>query len=382
MTRLAIAAACVVAGCQPAASKATVPASTVTSRDDEAGLMRLYTELQDDVLASYDRDEPPEVDSGMLDPRVGTARIGVGPGDVYVTGDRSRAPSRWPLEVDRSTRTEVRSKHLEIQIATDQSAAWMSDELSWRLDMCGRTVAIALRVTALYAHDGDRWIPVFEHLSYGSPAAPAEELEPAPIKTAAVSADLETQLAAILDRGLLRAPRDPAVVSQDRSALVLGADAGDEWHGPDVLDAVVPAGKLEDRRVGTVGRAPREPTVAYWVGNYSAELPAHGAEAARVQRLRATFVFEKRPFATRPDQKADALACARGGRAARDIECRWILVQTQLSRPISDDELTQQVFGTGLLSAKPLRLDCEDSSARAPGVGRRPSAPPPAAHVP
>jgi len=364
VTRLAIAAACFVAGCQPAASKATAPPSNLTSRDDEAGLMRLYTELQDDVLASYDRDEPPEVDSGMLDPRVGTARLGVGPGDVYITGALARAPSRWPLEVDRLTRTEVRSKHLEIQIAADQSAAWMSDELSWRLELCGRAVAIPLRITGLYAHDGDRWILVFEHLSYGAPAAPAEDLDPAPIKTAAVSADLETQLAAILDRGLLHLPRAPSVVSQDRSALVLGAGAADEWHGPDVLDAVVPPGKLEDRRVGTVGRAPREPTVAYWVGNYSAELPARGAEAARVQRLRATFVFEKRPFAIKPEHQPDALACARGGRAARDVECRWILVQTQLSRPISDDELTRQVFGTALLSARPVRLDCAESTAR------------------
>ena len=33
--------------------------------------------------------------------------------------------------------------------------------------MCGRTAVIPLRITTLYAHDGDRWVPVFEHLSFG-----------------------------------------------------------------------------------------------------------------------------------------------------------------------------------------------------------------------
>jgi hypothetical protein len=393
VTRFAIAAAYLAAACQGSGAKPALSGSTVTSRDDDAGLTRLYTELQDDILASYDRDEPLEVASGMLDPRVGIARIGVGPGDVYVTGDLSRAPSRWPLELDRATRTEVRSKHLEIQISADQSAAWMADELSWRLELCGRIAAIPLRITALYAHDGDRWIPVFEHLSYGATGEPRDPPAAKPIKTAASSAELETALAAVIDRGVLRAPRDPAVVAPDPTALVLGPGAGDEWDGADVLDAVVPPGKLEDRRVGSVGRAPREPTVAYWVGNYAAEVAGRGGAAATTQRLRATFVFEKRPFATRPDQQLDALACARGGRAARDVECRWVVVQTQLSRPISDDELTQQVFGTALITTAPLALDCADSSSRLRGpratttpaapARRAPPAPsPPAAQTP
>jgi hypothetical protein len=44
---------------------------------------RLIAELQDEILTSYDRDELPEVETLLIDPQVGPARIGVGPGDVY-----------------------------------------------------------------------------------------------------------------------------------------------------------------------------------------------------------------------------------------------------------------------------------------------------------
>jgi hypothetical protein len=247
----------------------------------------------------------------------------------------------------------VRSKKLEIQIAADFTAAWMADELSWRIEACGRTAVIPLRITAQYAHDGDRWVPVFEHLSFGRRPAPHDGPPTKAIKTEVVSGDLRDELSGVLGRGLFRAPHDPQVVSQDPSALVLGPDAGDEWHGPAVLAARLPAGKLEDRRVGTVGRTPGEATVAYWIGNYIADIPASSSAPAGKVRMRVTHVFEKRRFG-KPDGKAKVCG----------DDCRWVLVQTHMSQPITDDELTQQVFGTALVSPKPLQLDCSD--ARAP----------------
>ena len=361
-------------GCQSPARKPTaVPADTATSRDDESSRRaRLLAELQDDILTSYERDEPPELDTSMIDARIGTARIGAGPGDVYIAGDLVRAPSRWPLDVDHSTRTEPRSKRLAIQIAADQSAAWMTDELSWRIEMCGRTAVIPLRITALYAHDGDRWVPVFEHLSYGAPIA-AMVTPPKAISTEVASSGLEAALAGVVERGLLRSPRDATAIAQDEGALVLGPDIGDEWHGEQVLAARLPPGKLEDRRVGTVGRGPREPTVAYWVGNYLADVSAATGTVA-TQRMRVTFVFEKRPSTgdAKPDAKPDANTCARGRDAA---ECRWMLVQAHMSQPVSDDDLTRDVFGTALLSPKPLELDCTDGTRRgftSPAAAARP----------
>ncbi|HEY0254758.1 MAG TPA: hypothetical protein VGC41_24700, partial [Kofleriaceae bacterium] len=88
---------------------------------------RLLGELQDDILSSYDRDEVPDVDTQLIDPRVGPARIGVGPGDVLYGDDvKLRASSRWPLFVEPGTPTSVRSKHLDIHLSSDRrvTAAW------------------------------------------------------------------------------------------------------------------------------------------------------------------------------------------------------------------------------------------------------------------
>jgi hypothetical protein len=368
------------AGCQSNTGKPpSLPTETATTREDDATrLARLLADLQDDILTSYERDEPPDQGSTMVDPRVGTARIGVGLGDVYIAGDLRRAPSRWPLDTDHATRTEVRSKNLSIQIAADQSAAWMADELSWRIETCGRISVVPLRMTALFAHDGDRWISVFEHLSYGFTPEPLDAPLPAPITTEVTSSELEATLQGIVERGVLHPPGDPAVVAQDASALVLGPDASDEWSAGQVLAARLPAGQLEHRRVGTVGQKSRDPTIAYWVGNYLAELPARPGAAAGKARMRVTFVFEKRPLPSRDNKIPDPKACMTGN------ACRWILVQSHMSQPISDERLAKAVFGDALISPKPLTLDCSDTGpVMAPEVAPRPSPRPrPAGRVP
>jgi len=363
------------AGCPSGKPKPPATAETVATTDDEATrISRIITELQDDILTSYERDEPPEIESGMIDPKVGTARIGAGPGDVYIAGDLARAPSRWPLDIDRSLSTDVRSKDLAIRLALDQSAAWMSDEVSWRIEMCGRTAVIPLRITALFAHDGDRWVPVFEHLSFAWTPVPSDIL-PKAIKTEVVSGDLKDELSGVVGRALLRTPHDASVVAQDPSALVLGPDITDEWHGPGVLEAKLPPGRLEDRRVGVVGRTIGSATIAYWLGNYVADVPARpGIAPAGKVRMRVTFVFEKRRTSGK-DRKDESCA-------SETSDCRWLLVQTHMSQPITDDDLTARVFGTALISPKPLQVDCSDrEQVRVPPAGPR-SGSPPAAHSP
>ena len=73
---------------------------------------------------------------------------------------RSRgAPSRWPLRVEPGTPTDVRSKRLEIQLVADQvRRRGCPTRCRGGSTMCGRTAVIPLRITALYAHDGDRWV--------------------------------------------------------------------------------------------------------------------------------------------------------------------------------------------------------------------------------
>lgn len=365
MKRLAI--LMLVLACSPAPGKRTkAPTDSVLNEDEGGHLAHLYSELQDDILTSYERDEPPDLDTAMIDRRVGTARIGAGPTDLYIADDLAHAPSRWPLPVDRSTRTEVRSKQLLIQIAADQQAAWMSDDLSWRIDLCGRTSVVPLRLTGLFAHDGDRWVPVFEHLSFAASQPPAADAPPAKlIKGAVASRDLSDELSGVVGH-LFR--HDGTGLAQDANAIVIGPGPSDEWRGSHVLEARLPAGRPEDHRVGTVGRDPATATVAYWIGNYLADPPppppgAPPAAAAKIH-MRVSYIFEKR--------------CAKG----KDKNCQWTLVQAHMSQPITDDELTRQIYGSAVTSANPLAIDCSGAPTPRPAPAAAPAPSPPAKRPP
>lgn len=364
--------------------------------------VRIKAELEDEILRSYERDEPPDVETVMLDPKIGPARIGVGPGDVLIGAELANAPSRWPLDVDPGMRTEARSKRLEVHLAQDARAAWAFDEISWRIGVCGRTAAIPLRMTALFAREGDRWVQVFEHLSFGRIPAPSLDgkLRGAKIRSAVASSDLVDELSGVLAQGLFRAAKSAAAVSTGPEATIVGPDLADEWHSADVLASSLPALGLraEDRRVGTVGRTPGAATIAYWIGNFVATLPARPGIAAGKARLRGTFVFERRrlvkveAFGKRgPAAAAESESCAEradGRPPERPEECRWVLVQGHVSQPIDDGpdmsgtrhdivDLTSVVFGTSLVSPKPLEVTCDDGGpVKAPAAA--PSRPPPA----
>ncbi len=173
---------------------------------------------------------------------------------------------------------------------------------------------------------------------------------------------------------------------------MLGPGIADEWHGAHVLDAQLPAGALEHARVGLIGRDADTATVAYWIGTYAAG--AAGAAApqgsdARKFRLRVTHVFEKRWFASPDGLPTEGKSCGIDGGVLRDAtrrrdiaeHCHWMLIQSHLSLPIEDGQLARRVFGHALVSAKPLKLDC-DAPPKAPAVEPRPAAGPPAGQSP
>jgi len=338
----------------PPRSGKTLLADPTSAGEHDLGAS-LINELQDDILKSYERDEPPEAQNGMLLPEVGPARIGVGPGDVLIAGELERAPSRWPLDVDKGTPTDARSKRLEIHLSSDQTAAWVFDEVSWRIKMCGRTAVIPFRFTALYARDGDRWIQVFEHMSFGQPATPTRpgQKQPKQIFPAVASRDLADDLSRVLSPVLRRMiDKAPRVVGPE--GIMIGPDIAAEWHGPEMVQAKLVPGtepmKLEDRRVGIVGRSIDKATVAYWIGNVTADVPARPGVPAGKAHLRATFVFERR-------------------------DDSWSVVSGHVSQAIEDFELATAVFGTALISPKPLAISCDDGSrpATAPAAVRNPA---------
>jgi hypothetical protein len=290
---------------------------------------------------------------------------------VLIAGELERAPSRWPLRVDKDMPSDVRSKRLETHLAQDYSAAWVADELSWRIQMCGRTAVIPLRITMLYAHDGDRWVPVFEHMSFARAPEPQRDgsLYGKQIPSQVPSADFKDELSNIVGPVLSQSPTRKRVLASGPEAMLLGPDIDTEWHGPEVLDAQITAGpakKLEDRRIGYVGRSLGKSTIAYWIGNVIADLPARPGVAAGKVRLRTTFVFERR----RKVKAGDRSQLAGKSCGEDSSDCSWVLVQGHVSQPIGDQDLANRVFGTALMSpnlesGEPLRVTCDDGSSAA-----------------
>ncbi|HEY1815770.1 MAG TPA: hypothetical protein VGG74_25650 [Kofleriaceae bacterium] len=375
----------VVAACGGPPSTAPKPSADLATADTDAQRrQRLLAELEDDIRASYDRDEEPDTDTQRIDPRVGPARIGVGPSDVLYGDEIKQHPMvRWPLELAAGTPTMVRSKHLDVHLSSDRgvSAAWMADELSWRVTLCGRTAVIPLRITALYAHDGDRWVEVFEHLSFGDVPHATPELVGTRVHSVVTSRgladDLSRTLAPLLYRESDRLPGvlalDPSAglednVEQPAPTILIAPDPDGEWHGTEDLSrAQLVDGKLDpdDRRIGVVGPTPDTSTIAYWVGNFVGTLADRpGIKGGRV-RLRGTFVFEKRPpCKATPNGKecppVGAVDCA------TDTSCHWVIASGHVSQPISDDDLAQRVFGTALISLDPLQITCDDGTRSVP----------------
>jgi hypothetical protein len=359
MKRLVLASlAALVAACPRSKPPPTPIVEPATASDtDIERRRRLIAELQDEIITSYERDERPEVETLLIDPQVGPARIGVGPGDVYYGEDVGRlASSRWPLQIEPGTPTTVRSKRLRIALSHDRqvSSAWISDELSWRLTMCGRTAVIPLRITALYAHDGDRWVQVFEHLSFGRMPQPTADgsLRGKEIPQAAVDPQVSDALSRVLNDLVSGQPArvKPSVASsgspddptKPAGTFLLAPDPDGEWNGgaPESIRLLDGKITLDRARVGTIGR-PDKATVGYWAGNLVAELRQHAGTPSNRVLLRGTFVFEKR---------GDS----------------WVIVQGHISQPIDDIDLAQLVYGTALISAKPLQITCDDGRHSAP----------------
>ena len=379
MRAAALIALGVLAACPAKPTRQATPLPDQVATVDRDRRIAIIAELKSEILTSYERDEPPTIESSMISPKIGTLRIGVGPGDVLVNAELERAPSRWPLDVTSATPTVVRSKRLEVHLAQDASAAWASDEVSWRIEACGRVAVIPLRMTALYARDGDRWVLVFEHLSFGREPAPVRDgtLRGRTLKDARIDPDIHDDLsrvlAPVLSRSIAKAPH---VIATGPDALIIGPDQDDEWQGPEVVRARVAAGNLraEDRRVGVVGRRLETASIGYWVGNFVADLPARPGVAAGKVRLRGTFVFEKRRRAT-ADAASQKTPEPCSVKLSKDEEeknpCRWVVVQGHVSQSIDDGpdpdprkrdyvDLGSHVFGTSLISPKPLELTCDE----------------------
>lgn len=306
------------------------------SSGDRDPKTRLRAELQAEVLDGYERDELPEIEAAVL-PRLGPTRIGVGPGDFLVDQELLNASSRWPLMIDPEAVTTVRSKRLDLKLAIDLSAGWIIDEVSWRIQVCNRVLVIPLRITALYARDGDRWVLAVEHISSGAQLPTVESLVGRSVTAAEVAPTIASAVAASVATTFAAPIASSPLLSAEVGTALLGPGWSQEWHDAELVGKQLVPGTLtvEEQRIGTVGYSPDSATVAFWVGNLIAQAPS-GART----RLRASYVLERRGEG-------------------------WVVVQGHVSLPVDDETLARTVVGSALVSLNPLVAKCSDVSGGA-----------------
>jgi ketosteroid isomerase-like protein len=316
-------------GCQKTTSPGVGP--RLADSDNLADLSRgaLTRSLEREILDGYNGEDVLELAGRVTDPRVGGARIGVGPSDVWVGQQLRMAGPRWPVSDELELAPWAESMNLRVNLSEDRLTAWVSDVISWRVEVCGKIAAIPLRMTALYARDGEEWSVVTEHFSYG---ATSEQWKLGASSMPVVARETDPRIAASIDQLLaaLLTPARPAEFMVSRQALAIGPQAGTELRG----DAIVAAPLLalpitvDAARLGFLVSREGDASVAYWVGTVMAR------PEGKPQRLRATLGFERGP-----DQS-------------------WMLAQAHVSAPISDEDLFRSVFGDLMVSADPLRMDC------------------------
>ena len=316
----------------------TLSASLAADETTDVATTRpqLIAELQAEVIDALDRDEPMTTGARTVDAKLGGARLGVGPGDVAVADDVITSQSRWPLLLDRHLISEMRSKKMLVHVADDGSAAWVFDDLSWRIRACGIDAVIPLRFTALFTRESDRWVEIVEHLSFGRDTSAKDVAgfgTPIVAATSAWSGGAAPFDA--LDAALAPSwsATRPIVMQSDANSTAIGPRAISESHGDAMhLDVLIPGGaRVEARRIGLVGRAPERATVAYWVGTLIT-LGGDGSPAGL--RLRATAILQKHGP-------------------------QWIVEQVHVSLPTEDNELADRVFGSSLQSLNPLSISCD-----------------------
>jgi ketosteroid isomerase-like protein len=337
------------AGCPRKGGDGTVepPSDPYPGREQSVrGL--LLRDLEIEVLDGYDLPTfETAVPATAVSSRVGAVHIGVGPGDI--TAGKVGSIDRWPLLPvdDIGERLDVaESKRLELHLSRDFSVAWTFDEISYRIPGClGRDgaykqVVIPLRMTQVYVRDGERWVPVLEHLSYPQRTAALVDRvggllgkkmrngrDPRP----EVDAPLQAIVHA-LDPAITQAQRDAAFSSAD-DALAMWPDPNDELRRSAVVNGASLAAVYDATKVTVeswrIGMSP-DPTggvgggsVAWMAATLRVDgRRAHGdAVEAAPLRLRATFVLEQR-------------------------DGHWEIVQSHVSSPIEDDALLAAVLGS------------------------------------
>jgi ketosteroid isomerase-like protein len=328
---------------------------------DETPVLR--RELEAEVLESYERDDPsPGEDwQGVIDPALGITRFGVRPTDQAVVTTGAPPPRILPLGLapgadDASNPAcdeNLRSKHLVLHLAPDGATAWVTDEVSACVSVCGKQALVPLRLSAVYVRGGDRWVLAMEHVSYPQPAADLiarGEKSAEPIGGFVSARARAPGLADVVAHAVAATQPDDraAGFSTAPDALAWWPELAHELVGPaittgpsltDAFDASAIA--VEGARVG-IGPTSGPGAIAWWSGTVLVHA-RKGDGGDQPVRLRATFVLR------------------------RDAD-RWRVVQSHVSAPIDDATLARQIAADATIVNGHVSVPCERAT---PAAARR-----------
>jgi hypothetical protein len=304
------------------------PASA--SPDADLGLDELRADLESTVLENYIQMSlgnveaaaealAPDQEIVLIGPEV--PDIFVGRADELVGVDRRLYRQRNP---------HILSKNLDVHLAQDGSAGWIFDEISYRVPYMGREASIPIRVTGIYVRDVERWVLVAEHASY---PLPVEELV-----RLSLTGDLKKgtmlhndygpsrkqagTLVGIIGR-YLNGQLEEGAIMDDPGTLTLLPDPEGEYHGneavsaPSLASLFGPTASVAVRRFRVYMRSSKR--VAWVHANLAVRTESAG-DPVEVS-LRGTFVFERRGVDP------------------------WVLVQSHISAPLLESQISERVFG-------------------------------------
>ncbi|HTJ45561.1 MAG TPA: nuclear transport factor 2 family protein [Kofleriaceae bacterium] len=330
---------------------------------DESPVLR--RELEAEVLEGYERDDTSTSEDwqGAIDPEVGIVRFGVRAGDRAVVTSGPPPSRALPLglrpgadDADNPACAEnLRSKALAIHLTPDGQAAWVTDELSACVSVCGKQALIPLRLSAVYVRGGDRWVLAVEHVSYPQQTAAliargengGKPIDPA-ISERAIAPDFQRLVARAVS-AIEKADREGAF-STEPDAIAWWPDLAHELRagaittGPSLTDAFDAASiTTEPSRIG-IGPSSGTGSIAWWSGTLLVR--ARTIDQETPIRLRATFVLR------------------------RDAE-RWRIVESHVSAPISDDLLAKEIAADATIGPDGrIRVPCERAPTT-PAAARR-----------
>ncbi|MBK9069683.1 MAG: hypothetical protein IPL79_01540 [Myxococcales bacterium] len=318
--------------------------SQISNADDRVAAEEptddLMQALTAEVLEGYERGNDP------FAPELGDyVGIGVGPRELW------SAPEDFSMPLAIYGRGY--SNRFTAHISTLGSSGWVTDDVSWRVEVCGRVLSIPLRYTAVMRRDGERWYPLMQQVSIATRDVAAADATDEAAAVAAVSGRVPAQAPPPeLDGTMALALAGQAGASLDVIGPMAAATARPTAEAATGLVELIQSGRVlaGSAQAGAVAArgAKDEGAVGYWVGVIR-------VDAAAAQRLFAGQVVAPVSSPTELVGELDLRVAV----VLTQQKQQWVAAHLHVSLAIGYERLVRRMFGSQVASLTPLDFVCD-----------------------